>query len=55
MKDETRVGVWGVGRWLAASEWGEGDPQRRPLVIDAYAGQGYWGRHSWASDFWLRW
>jgi len=53
--EATSVGVWGVGRWTSADRWGEGNPQRRPLTVDRYDGTGYWDRHCWMTDFWLRW
>jgi hypothetical protein len=53
--DETNVAIWGVGRWTSACCWGRGDRQRQPLTVDRYDGTAHWGRHCWATDFWLRW
>jgi hypothetical protein len=53
--DETSVGIWGAGRWTAAGRGGAGNPQRRFLTVDRYDGTGYWARHCWITDFWLRW
>lgn len=53
--ETTSVAVWGVSAWDSALKWGYPDPRRDPLAVDRYDGQAFWGRHCWASDFWLRW
>jgi len=53
--EQTNVGGWGVGAWGPSRRWGAADPRRTPLTVDRQSGAGYWGRHCWGADFWIRW
>lgn len=53
--EQSDVAIWGVGVWAVTKTWGPHDSQRNSAAKSVTDGTGYWGHHSWVTDFFIRW